>query len=69
MQMRNLAFRGLRLPRLGAMMQSGGFSPADVFSGGAVYFVGTYGEEALDDLNNSLNPIVNEDYPAVMENY
>jgi len=51
------------------MMQSGGFSPADVFSGGAVYFVGTYGEEALDDLNNSLNPIVNEDYPAVMENY
>jgi len=28
MQMRNLAFRGLRLPRLGAMMQSGGFSPS-----------------------------------------
>ena len=33
MQMRNLAFRGLRLPRLGAMMQSGGFSPADLFTG------------------------------------
>jgi len=68
MQMRNLAFRGLRLPRLGAM-RSGVFTPADLISGGAVYFVGTYGEEALDDLNNSLNPIVNEDYPAVMENY
>jgi len=34
MQMRNLAFRGLRLPRLGAMMQSGGFSPASLFAGG-----------------------------------
>jgi len=33
MQMRNLAFRGLRLPRLGAMMQSGGFSPALLFAG------------------------------------
>jgi len=37
MQMRNLAFRGLRLPRLGAMMQSGGqealFTPADLFTG------------------------------------
>ena len=33
MQMRNLAFRGLRLPRLGAM-QSGGFSPASLFAGG-----------------------------------
>ena len=36
MQMRNLAFRGLRLPRLGAMMQSGGgavpFSIADFFA-------------------------------------
>ena len=32
--MRNLAFRGLRLPRLGAMMQSGGFSPASLFAGG-----------------------------------
>jgi len=36
MQMRNLAFRGLRLPRLGAMMQSGGgavpFSIADLFA-------------------------------------
>ena len=42
MQMRNLAFRGLRLPRLGAMMQSGGFSPADLFTGsetGVVYDV------------------------------
>jgi len=40
--MRNLAFRGLRLPRLGAMMQSGGFSPADLFTGsetGVVYDV------------------------------
>jgi len=45
------------------------FTPADLISGGAVYFVGTYGEEALDDLNNSLNPIVDEDYPAIMENY
>ena len=34
MQMRNLAFRGLRLPRLGAMMQSGVFSPASLFAGG-----------------------------------
>jgi len=34
MQMRNLAFRGLRLPRLGAMMRSGGFSPAALFAGG-----------------------------------
>jgi len=35
MQMRNLAFRGLRLPRLGAMMQSGGvFTPASLFAGG-----------------------------------
>jgi len=33
MQMRNLAFRGLRLPRLGAMMQSGVFTPADLFTG------------------------------------
>jgi len=33
MQMRNLAFRGLRLPRLGAM-RSGGFSPASLFEGG-----------------------------------
>jgi len=33
MQMRNLAFRGLRLPRLGAM-RSGGFSPASLFAGG-----------------------------------
>jgi len=36
MQMRNLAFRGLRLPRLGAMMQSGGgavpFSIAELFA-------------------------------------
>jgi len=36
MQMRNLAFRGLRLPRLGAMMRSGGgavpFSIADLFA-------------------------------------
>ena len=32
MQMRNLAFRGLRLPRLGAM-RSGGFSPASLFAG------------------------------------
>jgi len=32
MQMRNLAFRGLRLPRLGAM-QSGAFSPASLFAG------------------------------------
>ena len=42
MQMRNLAFRGLRLPRLGAMMRSGGFSPADLFTGsetGVVYDV------------------------------
>ena len=46
MQMRNLAFRGLRLPRLGAMMQSGGqealFTPADLFTGsetGVVYDV------------------------------
>ena len=31
--MRNLAFRGLRLPRLGAM-RSGGFSPASLFAGG-----------------------------------
>jgi hypothetical protein len=41
MQMRNLAFRGLRLPRLGAM-RSGGFSPADLFTGsetGVVYDV------------------------------
>jgi len=34
MQMHNLAFRGLRLPRLGAMMQSGGFTPALLFAGG-----------------------------------
>jgi len=40
MQMRNLAFRGLRLPRLGAMMRSvsetvqdGVFTPADLFTG------------------------------------
>jgi len=33
MRMRNLAFRGLRLPRLGAM-QSGGFSPTLLFAGG-----------------------------------
>ena len=33
MQMRNLAFRDMRLPRLGAM-QSGGFSPASLFAGG-----------------------------------
>jgi len=33
--MRNLAFRGLRLPRLGAMMRSGGFSPETLFTGGA----------------------------------
>jgi len=34
MQMRNLAFRGLRLPRLGAMVQSGGYSPSALFAGG-----------------------------------
>jgi len=35
MQMRNLAFRGLRLPRLGAMMRSGdSFDPASLFAGG-----------------------------------
>ena len=33
MQMRNLAFRDMRLPRLGAM-RSGGFSPASPFAGG-----------------------------------
>ena len=33
MQMRNLAFRDMRLPRLGAM-RSGGFSPADLFGAG-----------------------------------
>ena len=69
MQMRNLAFRGLRLPRLGAMMQSGGFSPADLISGGAVYFVETYGEQSLFDLSDELDPIINETYPEIMENY
>jgi len=34
MQMRNIAFRDMRLPRLGAM-RSGGFSPALLFAGGA----------------------------------
>ena len=34
MQMRNLAFRGLRLPRLGAMMQSDALDPAALFAGG-----------------------------------
>ena len=33
MQMRNLAFRDMRLPRLGAM-RSGGFFPASLFAGG-----------------------------------
>jgi len=33
MQMRNIAFRDMRLPRLGAM-RSGGFSPASLFAGG-----------------------------------
>ena len=33
MQMRNLAFRDMRLPRLGAM-RSGGFDPASLFAGG-----------------------------------
>jgi len=34
MPMRSLAFRGLRLPRLGAMRSGGGFSPASLFAGG-----------------------------------
>ena len=68
MQMRNLAFRGLRLPRLGAM-RSGGFSPADLITGGAVYFVETYGEQSLFDLSDELDPIINETYPEIMENY
>jgi len=35
MQMRNLAFRDMRLPRLGAM-RSGGFFPASLFAGGSI---------------------------------
>jgi len=56
------------LPRLGAM-RSGGFSPADLISGGAVYFVETYGEQSLFDLSDELDPIINETYPEIMENY
>ena len=41
-----------------------------VFSGGgAVYFVETYGEQSLFDLSDALDPIINETYPEIMENY
>ena len=42
MQMRNLAFRDMRLPRLGAM-RSGGFSPADVFTPASLFAGGIAG--------------------------
>ena len=47
----------------------GGFSFADLISGGAVYFVETYGEQSLFDLSDALDPIINETYPEIMENY
>jgi hypothetical protein len=40
-----------------------------IISGGAVYFVETYGEQSLFDLSDELDPIVNETYPDIMENY
>jgi len=42
---------------------------APLLSGGAVYFVSEYGEEAIDGINDELDPLVNIEYPEVMENY
>jgi len=47
MQMRNLAFRDMRLPRLGAM-RSGGFSPASLFADGVIGV--WYGPSDIDTL-------------------
>lgn len=40
-----------------------------LLSGAAAYFLGVYGETALDSFDDTLDPIVNEQYPAVMEDY
>ena len=42
---------------------------APTITGGAVYFVETYGEQSLFDLSDELDPIINETYPEIMENY
>jgi len=42
---------------------------APTITGGAVYFVETYGEQSLFDLSDELGPIINETYPEIMENY
>jgi len=67
MQMRNLAFRGLRLPRLGAMMQSGGFSPADVFTPADVFgatdiglFNRIHPDNLFTDTNGTINAAVGD---------
>ena len=60
MQMRNLAFRDMRLPRLGAM-RSGGFSPASLFAGGIAG--AWYGPSDLSSMNTE--PDQSGSVPAV----
>jgi len=40
-----------------------------LISGAGTYFVGQYGEEAIDGINDPLNVIVNTTYPNIMEGY
>ena len=40
-----------------------------LLTGGAVYFVSEYGEDAIDGIDDRLEPLVNIRYPAMMENY
>jgi len=62
-QVRDAGFRHVKVSaKLEAIM-------VPLLSGGGAYFIAVYGEEALDDLNDALDPIVNEVYPAVMEDY
>ena len=65
MQMRNLAFRGLRLPRLGAMMRSGGFSPASLFAGGiAGAWYGPSDLSTLFQVSDGTTPVTTAGQPV-----
>jgi len=64
MQMRNLAFRGLRLPRLGAM-RSGGFSPASLFAGGiAGAWYGPSDLSTLFQVSDGTTPVTTAGQPV-----
>jgi len=61
MQMRNLAFRGLRLPRLGATLvtvQDGVFTPASLFAGGQEgLLLGAFDIDTLFQVSDGTTPV------------